>query len=234
MAAGGQGAPLAPAFHAAFFRHPNEHRTIVNLGGMANITILPNNPKQSITGFDTGPGNVLLDAWAQKHLGAPMDHNGVWGSQGQIVNDLLAECLGDPYFHLPPPKSTGREYFNLAWLKNCLAAHKKPASSVDIQATLVELTGRSVAEAIKNAAQETQRVLVCGGGVHNAALMTNLRRQLLDIPVESTTIHGVDPNYVEAMGFAWLAQRTLDHQPGNLPEVTGAKGLRILGGIYCA
>jgi anhydro-N-acetylmuramic acid kinase len=234
MAAGGQGAPLAPAFHAAFFRHPHEHRSIVNLGGMANITILPRDPKQPVTGFDTGPGNALLDAWAQKHLGVPMDRDGVWGSQGQIVTDLLACCLADPYFYLSPPKSTGREYFNWGWLENCLVTQKKPAAPADVQATLIELTARSVAEAIKNVAQKTQRVMVCGGGVHNKALMTNLRRQLPKTPVESTAVHSVDPDYVEAVGFAWLAKRTLDNQPGNLPEVTGARGLRILGGIYRA
>ncbi len=234
MAAGGQGAPLAPAFHGAFFRHPNEHRSIVNLGGMANITILPKDPQQPVTGFDTGPGNALLDAWAYKHLGTPMDRDGVWGNQGEIVTDLLAHCLADPYFHLPPPKSTGREYFNREWLENCLAAQKKSAPPADVQATLIELTARSVADAIKNVAKETQRVLVCGGGVHNAALMTNLRKQFSKIPVESTAVYSVDPDYVEAVGFAWLAKRRLDNQPGNLPEVTGARGLRILGGIYRA
>lgn len=232
MAAGGQGAPLAPAFHAAFLRHPEEDRSIVNLGGMANITILPRDPQQPVTGFDTGPANVLLDAWAQKHLGAPMDRDGIWGSQGQIINDLLACCLADPYFYLSPPKSTGREHFNENWLEDRLVAQKKPAIPVDVQATLIEITGRSVADAIKHTA--TQRVLVCGGGVHNQALMINLRKQLPKIPVESTAAHGVDPNYIEALGFAWLAKRTLDNQPGNLPEVTGARGLRILGGIYRA
>lgn len=234
MAAGGQGAPLAPAFHTAFFRHPDEYRSIVNLGGMANITILPRDPQQPVTGFDTGPGNALLDTWAQKHLETPMDRNGAWGSQGQVVPDLLACFLADPYFRLPPPKSTGREHFNLAWLENCLAGQGKPAHPADVQATLVELTARSIADAITNVAGETQRVLVCGGGVHNKALLKNLSIQFSGTPVESTLVHGIDPDYVEAMGFAWLAKRTLDNKPGNLPKVTGARGLRILGGIYRA
>ena len=234
MAAGGQGAPLAPAFHAAFFRHPDESRVVVNMGGIANITILPADRSQPVRGFDTGPGNVLLDAWTQRHLGTPLDHEGAWGSTGCIIPALLQCCLDDPYFTLPPPKSTGRERFNLTWLEEKLAAWGGKAVPQDVQATLIALTTHMITTAIRQYAEGTQRVLVGGGGVHNRAIMAGLQHQLGAIPVQSTETQGVDPDYVEAIGFAWLAKRTLDGQPGNLPEVTGARGLRILGGIYPA
>lgn len=236
MAAGGQGAPLAPAFHAAFFQDSGESRAIVNIGGIANLTVLPSSTRHSkaITGFDTGPGNVLLDAWVQKHLKIPADWDGVWGSKGEVIPDLLEHWLKDSYFKLPPPKSTGREYFNLTWLESRLAAYRKPVAAQDVQTTLIELTAGSIATAIQHFAKDVQRVLVCGGGVHNSTLMISLRRQLVDLPVTSTATYGIDPDYVEAIGFAWLARRTLHGLSGNLPAVTGAKGLRVLGGIYPA
>ena len=234
MAAGGQGAPLAPAFHAAFFRRPNEARVVVNIGGIANITVLPAESTRPISGFDTGPGNVLLDAWVQRHLNVPMDRDGIWGSSGEIIAGLLECCLDDGYFELPPPKSTGRERFNLAWLDDRLMAWGGRARPQDVQATLVELTACSTAVAIKRYAAVTQRLLVGGGGVHNRGLIDGLQRHLSGLAVESTAAHQVDPDHLEAMGFAWLAKRTLQGLPGNLPEVTGARGLRILGGIYPA
>jgi anhydro-N-acetylmuramic acid kinase len=234
MAAGGQGAPLAPAFHAAFFRLSNEARVIVNIGGMANITILPASTICPVKGFDTGPGNVLLDAWATRHLGVSWDHNGVWGGKGEVLADLLDCCLCDPYFALPPPKSTGREYFNLEWLEQKLMSWGKTAVPQDIQATLVRLTAYTIAADIRRYAPETKRILICGGGVHNQALMLALQNRLSGIFVQSTAGMQIDPDYLEAMGFAWLAKQTLAGLPGNLPEVTGARGLRILGGIYPA
>jgi anhydro-N-acetylmuramic acid kinase len=234
MAAGGQGAPLAPAFHAAFFRHSDEARVIVNIGGMANITVLPASPEHPVKGFDTGPGNVLLDAWAKRHLGIPLDQNGAWGGGGQALSDLLDCCLRDPYFALPPPKSTGREYFNLEWLEQKLISWGKTAAPRNVQATLVRLTACTVAADIRRHAPETRRVLICGGGVHNQALMGVLQNQLNPMYVQSTADLKIDPDYLEAIGFAWLAKRTLEGLPGNLPEVTGARGLRILGGVYPA
>lgn len=233
MAAGGQGAPLAPAFHAAFFRTHAEERIVLNIGGIANITRLSADPNVPVSGFDTGPGNILMDAWSRQHLGAQMDENGAWAANGCPLPELLAIALADPYFRLPPPKSTGREYFHLDWL-NAQLATLPDAQPCDVQATLLELTATSIASAIRQYAATTQRVLICGGGVHNRALMDRLRARLTGVPVESTAIHGIDPDFLEAMGFAWLAKRTLDGLPGNLPEVTGAKGLRILGGIYPA
>ncbi|MBK8537821.1 MAG: anhydro-N-acetylmuramic acid kinase [Candidatus Competibacteraceae bacterium] len=233
MAAGGQGAPLAPAFHAAFFRTHAEERIVLNIGGIANITRLSADPDIPVSGFDTGPGNILLDAWSRQHLGMPLDENGAWAVSGCPLPELLAAGLDDPYFRLPPPKSTGREYFNPDWLNAKLAA-LPDAHPRDVQATLLELTAVSIANAIRHYAAMTQRMLICGGGVHNRALMDRLRARLAGIPVESTAVHGIDPDFLEAMGFAWLAKRTLDGVPGNLPEVTGARGLRILGGIYPA
>ena len=233
MAAGGQGAPLAPAFHAAFFRTQAEARVVLNIGGIANITLLPADPATPVSGFDTGPGNMLLDAWSRQHLGTPLDENGAWAAGGELLSELLAAGLADPYFRLSPPKSTGRESFNLDWL-NAQLATLPAADPRDVQATLLELTATSIAIAIREYASATQRVLICGGGVNNQTLLERLQARLAGIPVESTAIHGIDPDFLEAIGFAWLAKRTLDGLPGNLPEVTGASGLRILGGIYPA
>jgi len=231
MAAGGQGAPLAPAFHAAFCADPGEARAVVNIGGIANISLLP--VDGAISGFDTGPGNALFDAWIQRHRGLPMDVDGGWGANGRVMPALLAALLKDPYFHSPPPKSTGREYFHLPWLEAYLGAFPGHRPE-DVQATLQALTAQSIADGIRRFAPATARVLVAGGGVHNQALMDRLQTLLAPVPVTSVASLGVDPDYLEAMGFAWLAWRTLAGLSGNIPAVTGARGPRVLGGIYPA
>ena len=230
VAAGGHGAPLMPAFHAAFLREASEDRAVLNLGGIANFTLLP---KQGpVRGFDTGPANGLMDAWTQHHHGAAFDAGGAFASRGHVDADLLARLLGDPWFALPPPKSTGRDQFHMDWLQTRLRDMALPAE--DIQATLCELTAITVADALHANQSETARVIVCGGGVHNAFLLSRLAAQLPGIHVESTTAHGLDPDFVEAMGFAWLARETLAGRPGNLPDVTGARGSRVLGAIHAA
>ena len=187
-------------------------------------------------GLTPGPGNTLIDAWAYRHLQTPMDKQGKWAGSGKVIHDLLMNLLQDAYFQLAPPKSTGPEYFNLDWLQNYLPDQSKPAEPQDVQATLTALSGYSIAQAIQLHTPEAdlKHVLVCGGGVHNPVLLQHLRQQLSPVPVLSTAAYGVDPDYLEAMGFAWLARRTLAGLPGNLPAVTGARGLRILGGIYPA
>lgn len=232
IAAGGQGAPLVPAFHASCFRSREENRAVLNIGGMANLTLLPANPQQPVTGFDTGPGNVLLDAWITKQRNEHYDRNGDWAAAGRMQPDLLRALLQDDYFRAPPPKSTGREHFQLAWLGQRLMEFA--CSPVDVQATLVSLTGETVAAALRDAAPDIRRLLVCGGGVHNATLMSALSSALPDMRVESTAAHGVDPDWVEAAAFAWMARETLAGRPSNVPSVTGARGPRILGGIYPA
>lgn len=228
LAAGGQGAPLAPAFHAALLASDTEDRAVVNIGGIANLTLLP--ADGSVSGFDTGPGNALLDAWADRHLETPLDRDGAWAASGRVIPELLERLLSDPYFQRHPPKSTGREYFNLAWLGDV----PETFAPADVQATLTALTAGSIARELELHMPAARRLLVCGGGVHNAALMARLRDALPTVAVQPTTVLGVDPDYLEAVGFAWLARRTLASQPGNLPNVTGARGPRILGGIYPA
>ncbi|MGA8279173.1 MAG: anhydro-N-acetylmuramic acid kinase [Rhodanobacteraceae bacterium] len=229
VAAGGQGAPLMSAFHAAMLAGNDAIRVILNLGGIANVTVL--DPARAVFGFDTGPANCLLDGWAGRHLGTVCDHDGAWAREGQINHDLLARWLEDPYFATPAPKSTGREMFNLDWLDQRLP---EATSAVDVQATLLALTSRSVAEAVRSAAPQASVVFVCGGGVHNAALMQALARDLAPIAVSTTASVGIDPDHVEAMGFAWLARERLAHRPANVPSVTGARGARVLGAIYSA
>lgn len=232
MAAGGQGAPLVPAFHASCFRDPREDRAVLNLGGMANLTLLPADPQQPVRGFDTGPGNVLLDAWIGRQRGETCDRNGAWASSGRTHPSLLDRLLQDEYFSAPPPKSTGREQFNLAWLERRLAGIE--CTPQDVQATLVALTAETITRGLRDTAPRTQRMLVCGGGVHNVALMTALDTRLPDVKVESTATHGLDPDWIEAAAFAWMARETLAGHPSNVPSVTGACGPRILGGIYRA
>lgn len=227
VAAGGQGAPLLPALHAAVFAHPTLARAILNLGGIANLTLLA--PDRDVLGFDTGPANCLLDAWAARHLGAPRDEAGAWARSGRVDDSLLADWLGDPYFAAAPPKSTGREVFNLEWLEARLHAEIAP---VDVQATLLALSVRSIAAALRTHAGSTREVFACGGGVHNAALMDALRVEIADMRVDSTAALGLDPDFVESAGFAWLARARLAGEPGNLPSVTGATGPRALGAIY--
>jgi anhydro-N-acetylmuramic acid kinase len=234
VAAGGQGAPLAPAFHAATLSHNHRNRAVLNIGGMANISFLPTDPEKRVSGFDTGPGNALLDAWVNHHLNTPMDRNGRWAASGQTDPKLLQHLLGDPYFSRPPPKSTGREYFNISWLKRKLNTLGTPPTPVDVEATLCALTATSVALAVRNHAPQTEELLVCGGGVNNKTLMAALQEQLTPCPVRTTTDYGIPAQWVEACTFAWLAQRTLAGLPGNLPAVTGAMHPVILGAVYPA
>lgn len=234
VAAGGQGAPLLPALHAAVFADAAIPRAILNLGGIANLTLLaPRSGDQgaAVTGFDSGPANCLLDAWAERHLGTPRDDDGNWARSGRVDAALLAALLADPYFAAPAPKSTGREDFNLAWLDARLPAR---IASADVQATLLALSARSIADAVRAHAPATREIYACGGGVHNAALMDALRAQLPGLALDSTAALGLDPDYVEAAGFAWLAQARFAGRPGNLPSVTGAAGPRLLGAIYPA
>lgn len=226
LAAGGQGAPLVPAFHAAMFSG-SEPRAVVNLGGIANVTLLPPiGSSEPVIGFDTGPGNCLLDLWCEAHTGRPYDVGGAWAASGRVIGPLLDRMLADPYFGAPPPKSTGREVFNRAWLDRCLVdcGLHETAQPEDVQATLVALTARSVL-----AATGDRPLYVCGGGVANRALMAALGPR-----AQSTAVLDVDPQQVEALAFAWLAQRCLVRKPGNLPAVTGAAGPRVLGTVYPA
>lgn len=227
VAAGGQGAPLAPALHNALLRHSQEDRIVLNIGGIANITVLPADPNLPVIGFDTGPGNALLDAYIQQNQQLPMDQQGAWAATGQVQPTLLNLLLTDPYFTRPAPKTTGRDYFNLNWLTRYTATTTYRPE--DIQATLVQLTITAVAQAISS--YNPQRLLVCGGGVHNPLLMTGLSQQLPHCPVESTSTQGIDPDWVEAVTFAWLAKQRLEQQPSNLPSVTGARQAVILGSV---
>ncbi len=232
MAAGGQGAPMVPAFHQAVFHSDSEDRVVVNIGGIANITVLPKDGNQPVTGFDTGPGNTLMDLWTLKFLNQTMDRDGQFAEKGVVNNELLEQLLADNYFSRPAPKSTGREYFNLSWLlKNFGPTKTRPE---DTQATLCELTAVSVMQAIKKSAPDTQRILVCGGGSHNPLLMSRMHKLGGDIIFDNTSMAGIDPDWVEAAAFAWLACKTLEGNSGNLPSVTGARSECVLGGIYQA
>lgn len=228
IAAGGQGAPLVPAFHQVAFGSDERHRVVLNLGGMANITDLK--PAQATTGFDTGPGNVLLDAWAQRHLGRPYDAGGTWAASGKILPELLKALLSHPYFSLPPPKSCGREQFNPQWLATILQGFS--ADTADVQATLLELTARSIADAIGQWSGQPDELIVCGGGAHNAALVARLTERLPVTAVQASSAYGIDADWVEAIAFAWLARQALHGLPGNLPAVTGSSGRRVLGAIH--
>jgi anhydro-N-acetylmuramic acid kinase len=229
VAAGGQGAPLAPAFHAAMFADPAEERVAINLGGIANLSLLPRHGK--VTGFDSGPGNCLLDLWAARHLGTPHDDRGAWGAGGRADPDLLARMLQEPYFAALPPKSTGRDLFNEIWLGSMLRGGEDPRT---VQATLLELTARSLADAIARHCPGAQRLIACGGGTKNGALMRRLAELAAPAALETSQRHGIDPQQVEAAAFAWLAKQALDGQTGNLPSVTGARAARVLGAIYPA
>ena len=227
VAAGGQGAPLAPAFHAAVFADAAEDRVAINLGGIANLTFLPRDGK--VTGFDSGPGNCLLDLWASRHLDTPHDAGGSWAAGGRAIPELLERMLQDPYFAAAPPKSTGRDLFNESWLHKRLQGGEEPQA---VQATLLELTARSLANAIARHCAGARRLIVCGGGAKNDALMRRLAAIAAPAALETSDRHGIDPQLVEAAAFAWLAKRALDGQTGNLPSVTGARTARVLGAIY--
>jgi anhydro-N-acetylmuramic acid kinase len=232
IAAGGQGAPLACAFHAWRFRAPDRTRVVLNLGGMANITVLPADADVRVTGFDTGPGNALMDLWIQDRLGRDYDEDGRWAGAGAVDDELLGLLLDDPYFNLPPPKSTGKDEFNLAWLKDKLNGLGRKPEPESIQATLLELTIRTVAAAIDTVALEAQEILLCGGGARNPLLVAGLEQALPGRQVRTTAVYGVDPDAVEAITFAWLAKRRLDGLPGNIPAVTGAVREVVLGAVY--
>lgn len=231
IAAGGQGAPLVPVFHQAAFANKGCNRAIVNIGGMSNVSILQRNT--GLSGFDTGPGNVLLDTWSNRHLRTPYDDNGAWSATGQVNMPLLETMLSHPFFALPAPKSTGREDFNSDWLDQILAGTpvKDPA---DVQASLVELSARSIADSLSHSEAAIEEVYVCGGGAFNGQLMARLASLLENCKVSTTTELGIEPQWVEASAFAWLAWRCLQGLSGNDARVTGAAGARILGGIYPA
>ena len=227
IAAGGQGAPLVPSFHAAVFGNPRRHRVILNVGGIANLTDLT--PGQPVSGFDCGPGNLLMDAWIESHNGLRYDEGGRWANQGQMLPNLLHSLLTATFFTTNPPKSCGRDEFNIAWLERHLAGSERPE---DVQATLLELTALSATQAIRRWCGSPDELFVCGGGAHNQALMDRLRHHLPDCSVASTDSLGQPADWVEAVAFAWLAWRTLRGEPGNLAAVTGASGERVLGAIY--
>ncbi|MBM7062196.1 anhydro-N-acetylmuramic acid kinase [Pseudomonas sp. UL073] len=231
VAAGGQGAPLVPAFHEALFDNDQQPRAVLNVGGFSNLSLIE--PPQAVRGFDCGPGNVLLDAWIQRHQGVDFDRGGAWAASGLVQPALLQRLLGDPFFLGHGPKSTGRELFNLPWLEQHLQQLPSLAPA-DVQATLLELTARSIVDALQAAQTHTAELLVCGGGAHNDRLMTRLAELLPACRVASTASHGVPPDWVEAMAFAWLAHCCLEGIAGNRPSVTGARGPRILGAIYPA
>ena len=261
VALGGQGAPLAPAFHAAVLSDPQESRVVLNLGGIANITVLQ--PGREVTGFDTGPANGLLDAWFVLHhhddgdgqtnvhgqtsfdgdgdgnssdnradSDDAFDRNGAWAAGGNVVKPLLDALANDSYFLRSPPKSTGKEHFNLAWLQRHVAALSDKPAAQDVQTTLAELTAQTVCASILSQCPTTATLLVCGGGVHNENLIQRLKRGLPNVTVASTEAFGVAPDHVEAAAFAWLAKRTLNRESGNLSSVTGASENSVLGGIY--
>jgi len=227
VAAGGHGAPLLPALHAALLRDDGEDRAVLNLGGIANLTLLPRTG--DVRGFDTGPANGLMDAWCLRHHGEAFDRDGAFAAQGRVDDALLARLCAEPWFALPPPKSTGRDQFHLGWVESRLRGDETPQ---DVQATLLALTVCTIADALRAIQPNTTRLVACGGGVHNRALMAALAGALPGCEVESSAAHGLDPDAVEAMGFAWLARQALRGLPGNLPSVSGARGPRVLGGIY--
>ncbi|UEM41208.1 anhydro-N-acetylmuramic acid kinase [Pectobacterium aquaticum] len=228
LAYGGQGAPLVPSFHHALLLHPVERRIVLNIGGIANLSLLV--PGAPVRGYDTGPGNMLLDAWIWRHCAQPYDKDAVWAMSGQVNPLLLRRMLTDPYFALRAPKSTGREYFNLGWLERMLAG-LSPIAPQDVQATLVELTAMSIAEQVLLVGG-CERLLVCGGGARNPLIMARLSALLPGIEVSTTDECGVSGDDMEALAFAWLASRTLSGLPGNLPSVTGASQETVLGAIY--
>ena len=231
VAAGGQGAPLVPAFHQSIFGQRDHTVMVLNIGGISNLSVLP--AAGQVLGFDCGPGNALMDAWALEHTGQNFDDGGQWAASGQLIPGLLASLLEEPYLAMPPPKSTGRDLFSMTWL----AAKLRPfsaCSAADIQNTLTELTARACAEGAKSYLNNCKELIVCGGGAFNRYLMQRLQAGLSSVKVVSSDTHGLPPLQVEAAAFAWLARQTVLRLPGNLPSVTGAAGLRVLGAIYPA
>jgi anhydro-N-acetylmuramic acid kinase len=229
IAAGGQGAPLVPAFHDCVLRHPKVHRVILNIGGIANLTDLP--PNGTTTGFDSGPGNLLMDAWIARHQGLPFDRDGAWASSGKLLPALLNRLANESFFALTPPKSTGRDLFNLAWLESHLSGNE---AAVDVQATLLALTGNSIADAVQRFCSNAEELYLCGGGAHNSTLVAHLQRKLPQCRIEKTESLNIAADWMEAIAFAWMARQTLHLRPANLPAVTGAKHPCVLGAIYPA
>ena len=228
VAAGGQGAPLVPAFHAARFARPGQDVAVVNIGGIANLTLIGG--EGAVRGFDCGPGNVLMDIWCERHLGKPYDDGGAWAAGGQVDLPLLDAALGDPYFALSPPKSTGRDRFHAAWLDAWLARAAKPVPAQDVQATLCELSARTIALDLQRHLPGARKLLVCGGGALNDELMRRLGAA--GLCVASTVTEGLPPQQVEAAAFAWLARAHVHRRAGNVAAVTGARGARVLGALY--
>lgn len=236
MAAGGEGAPLAPAFHQQVFHSSSENRAILNIGGISNITFLPadDNPSdsnQTTSGFDTGPGNMLMDAWIQKNKNVNYDANGEWAASTTASDELVESLMQDAFISAAPPKSTGREHYHLDWLEQTLQKFSD-LSAAQVQASLNLFTCKTICYAIKHQIPEIKKLIVCGGGVHNTQLMKSLAQELPEIDVESSEKYGVNPDWVEAIAFAWLARQTMNKLAGNLPAVTGAKETVILGAIY--
>lgn len=229
VAAGGQGAPLVPAFHALAFASATRRRAVINIGGIANVSLLPPGGG-TVTGFDTGPGNLLMDAWCERHTGAAFDRDGAWAATGRVDEGLLGRLRQEPYFEQAAPKSTGRDLFTPAWLEARLGSMSSCLRPQDVQATLTELTASTIAEACRRFGAEECRV--CGGGALNGYLMARLRVLMTPAEVTSTAAIGVSPEAVEALAFAWLARERLLGRPANLPAVTGARGVRILGAVY--
>lgn len=229
IAAGGQGAPLVPAFHHQVMRHPTVHRVIVNIGGISNLTDLA--PGRTTTGFDCGPGNLLLDAWIEAQRGLPYDRDGAWAASGTPIPDLLQRLLAEPFLHAAPPKSSGRDLFNLHWLQQHLRGDEAPA---DVQATLLHLSALAISSAIVEFCAGAQEIYLCGGGAHNRALVAVLAQALPQCRLGQTDELGIGADWLEAIAFAWLAQQTLHGRPANLPEVTGARHPCVLGAIYPA
>ena len=231
LAAGGQGAPLVPAFHAEIFGNPSHTVAVVNIGGISNISILRNasTEKAEIIGFDCGPGNALMDHWVHLHQGKDYDANGEWAAQGQVIDALLQSLLTEAFLHQAPPKSTGRDLFNPAWLQQHL---RTDYQAVDVQATLCEFTAKAIAQDLKRHAPEAKQLGVCGGGALNAQLMSRLQAHARGVQVASTEAHGLPPLQVEAAAFAWLAAKAMKRETGSLESVTGARGARVLGAIY--
>lgn len=234
MAAGGQGAPLAPAYHRHVFHSPEMNRVVLNIGGIANVTVLPRDPRRPVLGFDTGPGNGLMDSWVRGQRRGNYDSAGDWARSGMIDPLLLDRMLADPYFALAPPKSTGREYFSEEWIGRVLEGAEQAAAPQDVQATLLALTAVTIGRSLADVLPAPAEVYVCGGGVHNTYLMERLRSHCPGHQVSTTEALGTDPDWVEAIAFAWLAMRTLAGEPGNITSVTGARHPAILGGIYRA
>jgi anhydro-N-acetylmuramic acid kinase len=229
LAAGGQGAPLVPAFHAEIFGNPKHTVAVVNIGGISNISILRNTAQQNITGFDCGPGNALMDHWVHLHQGTDYDANGAWAARGQVIPSLLQSLMAEAFLHQTPPKSTGRDLFNPTWLQQHLRADFK---AVDVQTTLCEFTALAIAQDLQRHAPEAKQLWVCGGGALNSHLMLRLQSHAPGVQVASTEQHGLPPLQVEAAAFAWLAAKAMKRETGSLESVTGARGARVLGAIY--